>query len=331
MALIGSDDDEQSPLKYFTAITSTVADKVGVIGGDVVFSFTYTVLNPALVTGFFWQVNYTASDNSQTAWRTIDANPSFFSGQSTTSLTVKNINNWLATRPAVRFRCGIILAGTVVSFTNAAQLTVPVHLTWQPEPIAAGASVYLTPISAVADPAYLPTPVGFSGPYSYLWTRTGGDAFSIDDATLQVPTFSINSFEGFHFSVWTCKITGSNGEITSDPLYVLGYVAPPGFTSVPPLRSVPSLSIEGSAITGTTFLPGSEWTIITRQLIRLPSANPIQIENPNLPETTFGNAANFTNMKQGAIVTFVGYAFTSGLNQSMGFTTSYFTEITLIE
>lgn len=299
---VGNDSDTESPLKYFTVVvTAQPADAVGVLGGSVNFIFTYSAIIPPLLT-FQWQIQL---DNG--AWHDLQNTANAYSNVTTNSLSVKRLDNFLATR-TVKFRCQILFAGTVPTFTDAAQLTIPLHTNWTAKPTGTGVGNSGGTATAILDPALLPSAVGFSGPYTYAWTNTGGEAFICSDPTIQNPTFDFTGADGLHFSVWTCTISNGGQSATTDPLYLFNFISFAGTVATPNTITTPDQVTDSFPMTGANFQ--SPWTVITQERIRCTAG----VATPSFPTnaTTGWNTAAAVLAGGQAIDAFVGYTYSSG-------------------
>lgn len=274
------DDAQSSALKFFfpTCIVQPI-DAVGIVGGQVSFTAGFNSTNPALVS-FRWQAQLDG-----TTWKDIVETPGIYENTTTTTLTVKAIDNFLASLPSVRFRCRALFANAVPSFSNSARLTVPIYLTysaadWTP-------SLTQPPQNAVFDFG-APTPVGFTGPLTYLWTDLSGQLLLLTPthasttATTLVAPVGITSF--------AVQVTVSDGTntVTSDKIFGV-YLPTPAPVSPDPFEpAVPSLTSNGAAMaTDPTSTFVGPWQIGFQDNKRTSVVPSVTIDSPAQASTSF--------------------------------------------
>lgn len=301
-----SDDDTESPAKYLTAvITAQPADFAGVLTGSANFTFTFSAVIPSLFT-FQWQIQLDGG-----AWNDLANASNFYSNVTLQSLTIKNLDNFLATR-TVRFRCKLLFAGAVTTFTDSAALTIPLHTNWTAKPTGTGVGNSGGAATAALDASLLPTAVGFAGPYTYSWVNTGGEVFICSDPTIQNPTFDFTGADGLHFSIWTCTISNGSQSATTDPLYIFNFISFVGTTATPNTVTVPAQVAVQETMTGVNFQ--SPWTLITQRRIRC-TAGVIVPGTPTVSTTQW--VVQAVNLAGGqGIDGFVGYTYTIAATSS---------------
>lgn len=275
------DDDTESAVKYLTAVvTSQPADAVGVIGGQVQFTFNYSavIASPFVL---LWQIQ---TDGS--TWSDLVETAGYYEGVATTTLTVKAIDNYLALRTSLNFRCKLVFAGAVVTFTGTAALSIPIHTNWRGYYGAAASAVTGAACALQINPP-VPTVTGFAGPYTYSWTRVGGSAtFTCTTPTLPNASFAIAATAaGLQYSIWTCTITSGLNSVTTDPLYLFAFgLTAPALTANQ--NTVPDVSQVGGQLTafGTFVAP---WAVALQVNGRQIGTPAISITTPNASSTTF--------------------------------------------
>ncbi len=233
-----SDDDTESPAKYLTVVvTAQPVSAVGGIGGQVQFTAAYSAVIPAQIT-VVWQLR-TGSTNP--VWRDLVETTNFYEGVATTTLTVKNIDNFMASWTSRDFRLKILFAGTVPTFTSAASLTIPISASWSPYVGAMGYAV--APNTAITDTMVAPVVTGLTaGPLTYSWAFQSGRVMGISNAAIANPFFSCTFVAGHtvDFSIWRCTISDGVNSVTTDPIYVVASFADPlfvGTVSIPGIFS----------------------------------------------------------------------------------------------
>lgn len=287
-----SDEARSSPLKFFTlVITSQPANAVGVLGGQAVFTFTYISNSPGTVT-FAWQIQ---TDGS--TWADLVETAGYYEGVATATLTVKAIDNYLATFQvygSLKFRCRAVFQNTVPTFTSAATLTIATYL---PTYWSTGREFYIQAIGPSGGFGEIPNfdlalVIGLTGPFTYLWSFVSGDAaVLIDNATAARPTFGMAAAPplGIHLATWSAVITGTSGSITIDPVQVaiIGVAADVDFKSN--LQGSTRNGAQQSTAVGITFV--GPWTPIVDISKRRLASSPITIATPLVSSTTFSIVA----------------------------------------
>ncbi len=95
------DDDSESAEKYLTVVvTAQPANAVGVIGGQVQFTASYAAVIPAQIS-VVWQLR---TGSTSPEWRDLVETTNYYEGVATTTLTVKNLDNFMASWTARQFR-----------------------------------------------------------------------------------------------------------------------------------------------------------------------------------------------------------------------------------
>lgn len=293
------DDDQESPAKYLTAIiTAQPVDQVGVIGGDVSFTFSFAAVIPAEFT-FQWQIQ---TDGA--TWGDLVETAGYYEGVSAQVLHVKALDNFLATRTSRNFRCKLLFAGSVPTFTDQASLSIPVYVDWSrpsfPQTNVEGNSG----IFQVTDKPLLANailPHGFSGPYNYNWAQIGGTAGFLftGAADPSRPIWAFNNPPlGPLMGIFQATIDNGSTSVVSDPYYAFMFgVVPFDFVTSQTQLTTPEASIDGGEIFAP---PGSflgPWSIIEQQNIRrgvTPAATltsaatantAFSLNGPNIPGT----------------------------------------------
>ncbi len=232
--MISADEARSSPIKfYFPTVNTQPANAVGVIGGQVSFTAVFSSTNPALVT-FQWQIQ---TDGA--TWGNLVETMGFYEGVTTATLTVKALDNFLATRPTCNFRCRALFANAVPSFSASASLTIPIHTNWSPQAGASGHAARSDPAdpwrvttAAVAAPAIF----GMSGPFTYVWTQIGNwDLLGLgtlagSNLTTASPFFTYTFFGnpsgGITSSAWKCTISNGTHSVTTDAINIFAITDP---------------------------------------------------------------------------------------------------------
>lgn len=281
------DDAQESPLKFFTIVVlADPANATGVIGGSASFSASFISNAPLTFFNVFWQIQTDGVN-----WRDLFDTPGYYSittvGLNST-LTVSNLDNFLANKTSLKFRA--VATNPTFGYTaatTAATLSIPIHTNWNVEFLAAGSA-------AVGDPVALPSftssavAVGFSGPYTYAWSKVSGDAIAIVDATVQAPTFTMAAAPiGFYSALYRCTISNGSASVQTDPQYVFAFVlgAPASTTANP---TTPPFSSSGGTITATGFPRGGVWQFIGQANYRIdPTGFSISFTNLASPSTDF--------------------------------------------
>lgn len=315
-----SDDDQESPAKYFTVVvTVQPADAAVAIGADCTFSMDYAAIIPSEIT-LQWQccLNFDRngrSDDPGPIWADLAESGGIYTGTTTKTLTVHAVDNLLGAGPSgltstspaagkapAYFRCKVLFAGTVPTFTDPAKIVAAGALTWQgvcyPDETAIGAQSGHTafPVATAPSPFY---PSLFPGPYTYAWNFVSGDAFVCASPTSAAAPFTFAGSDGFHTSIWT--VTVSNGTIstTSDPLTLIAlfgvqvgaFPCSPANTPLGlPFQAVPSFS--------------QPWQIIATRRQRIGATPTAQILAP----ASIGSAFSLSGVQPGgtAITAFLG-------------------------
>lgn len=215
--MVTEDDARSSPLKLIVSqigitITAQPANTSGVIGGNASFSVMVHDSYGGLVQ-YNWQMQIEPGGD----WLDMAETTGFYEGVATANLTIKNIDNFLVSLPALNVRCRINYPGTAPIFSDPAALSVTNFLTTSGPSLA----VVRACRSGVVDPLvfHVSAPVpSFAGPYTYLWNFVSGDAgIIIDDPTVNPARFDTNSVSvGNHVAVWTVTVSNGPTTITSD-------------------------------------------------------------------------------------------------------------------
>jgi hypothetical protein len=274
------DDARNSPLKFFTlVVTSQPANATGVIGGQVSFSATFLTNNPTLVT-YNWQIQ---TDGS--TWGDLVETAGYYEGVTTTTLTVKAIDNYLATRTTRNFRLRALFSGSVPTFTNAGALTVPIHTNFTPSYSANGLG--LTGFTTGMSPA-APAVTGFSGPFTYSWVQLGGSAFVCGNPVAPMPPFTFGPAASniVYESIWQCTITNGVQSVTTDPLYFYAVFIDPPTGSSTFEDTTPAISADGALL--FDFAKSGPWAISFQHSIRRTGiVAAVTPDTPNAKQSTF--------------------------------------------
>src|SRR5258708_31758612 len=117
-----NDDDQQSPIGHILVLVqSDPSNATGVIGGQATFTASFLSSDAGLLT-YQWQIQ---TDGS--TWEDLPENPGFYEGIGLTMLTVKAIDNFLATRITCKFRLRATYALTFSAVSAAATLSIPIY------------------------------------------------------------------------------------------------------------------------------------------------------------------------------------------------------------
>lgn len=298
------DDDQESPAKYLTVIvTQQPADVATVIGSDISFTVNFSAVIPAQIS-LVWQCslnNFNGTTAPADVFIDLVETPGVYEGTATKTLTVKSVDNFLCAFKA-KFRCKILFAGSVPTFTNSATVTAAGALNWS-----GGSGQYDQPgiyifsfgvlggvISVFPFPEVPLDLVAFPGPYTYQWTRVSGAAFTCASPTDESPEIVGSGLSvGFHFSGWTCRISNGILTTTSDPIYLGGYIFPLADPDGTAYNVVPILTTNGRAFQNVSPVPppvipfNAPWTIAFTQRQRAPAAPTVSIDNNASASTTF--------------------------------------------
>lgn len=287
--IIVVDDDQESPAKYLTAvITVQPANVVGVIGGQAVFTFTFGAVIPAEFT-FGWQIQ-----TDGVTWGDLVETAGFYEGVATQTLTVKAINNYLASNQVagtLNFRCRLLFAGAVPSFTDAASLTVAIYMPmlWENNQ-----EIYVAAIGpgggfGGVSNLVLDDVVGLPGALTYSWVRISGDAsILIDSATIVRPSFGMASPSvGPHFALWRATISNGINSVITDPVQIciVGTALDPDVPSAFDFDGSMADGAEQSLPPTLTFV--GPWIPLIEISSRRLTSPAITISTPALPSTTF--------------------------------------------
>ncbi len=326
MIHIGTDSDTESPVKYFTVIVTVQPVAVATtIGSDVTFSMDYAAVIPAEIT-LVWQccLNFNALTPATNKWVDLVETPGVYENTTTKILSVRGVDNFLCAFGA-RFRCKILFAGSVPTFTDPAAVTAAGALTWKNGDAAINGGVYLgttfawnnSGSGAFLNPhAPLPVdPVAFPGPYTFLWARVSGPAWTCANPTAQAPSILSSGPDGFNLGVWKCTV--SNGILTtvSDPIYLVAYFFPVAQQPIGGATSVgPSIAKNGAAFTtfASTDTPfTAPWVVMATQRQRAPATPTFSIVDPTAKFTTFALSSDYPGGT--ALFGFVAYLSNSGV------------------
>lgn len=288
------DDDQESPAKYLTAVvTLQPADVVGVIGGQVQFTFTYAAIIPAVMS-VKWQMDAGHDD-----WQDLVETAGFYEGVATTTLTVKAIDNFLVSqfsRGYARFRGKILFAGSVPTFTDAARVTVPIWIPLFWNDRQAYCVGYVGPSGGDSSSIQVDLGAavrGLPGAKTYLWARVDGSALITNPAPTD-PLFAAWELLappglGIVSARWICTISNGINSVVTDPVYVVFVcvAADPDLgTEAEPVDGDPT---EGAtlSLTPPNSLNGA-WTASIAQInLRCLSSAAISISTPNAAATGF--------------------------------------------
>ncbi len=281
-----ADEARSSPIKFFFPIPSLQpVSAVGVIGGQAIFTAAFTSTNPALVT-FLWQIQ-----NDGATWRDLVETAGYYEGVATTTLTVKAIDNFLATRTSCNFRCRALFANAVPSFTNAAALSIPIHTDFR---IEIGSQLRAQFVGGTVSLGYNPGVVvtGFAGPYTYLWTYVSGDNTWTPGGTTTASLgfFNFNVQPGWAVSYWKCTITSGLNSVVTDPIpfAIFGKAIGGGTTflsdTTSPLVSDNGAQLDATILGRTYFAP---WTIALQSNLRCLGVANAAAVTPAAASTTF--------------------------------------------
>lgn len=306
--MTGHDDDQESPIGFFRIVfTSEPADVVGVLAGQAVFAVTVLSQNPAALT-YQWSC---AIDGG--GFFNLTETAGFYEGVATPTLTVKALDNFLASRSSVQFKCQVVFGNILAGYSTPATLTIPLHTSWTPKPMGIGSANWKNTATIALDGSLLPSAVGFAGPYTYLWANTGGTVFGCSDVTLQNPTFSYHGLPAdvIVSSIWTCTISNGATTKTTDPIYLFAVFSVSGTTVTAPTQTTPYQVGRNEAMLGANFQ--APWTVLASNKIRClaGSATPV---TPNAASTQWVSST-FLYGGQYADV-FVGYPYTIGATAS---------------
>lgn len=314
--MIVEDDARSSPIKFFfPIILSQPGNAVGVIGGQAVFTVVFSSTNPAVVT-FLWQ----CSIDSGTTWSDLVETAGYYEGVATQTLTVKAIDNYLATRAGVQFRCRALFANAVPSYSTGATLTVPIHTDFRLDNAPAGAELVGSADSAQFFPA--PVVTGFAGPFTYLWTLVDGDpSIAPSDPTSGTPFFIGGPLvAGWTVARWKCTITNGGNSVFTDPVVVAMYgVNIGGATFVIKSDTNPTTSSNGAQLAFpdpgfSTLVP--PWNIAFQENLRSLAPPVASIATPNANATTFSLSGS---QKGGTAILF----YVACIGRSINFPTQY--------
>lgn len=315
------DDDQESPAKYLTAvITAQPANAVGVLGGQVSFTFSFGAVIPAEFT-LQWQIQTDGVN-----WGDLTETTGYYEGVTTTTLTVKALDNFLASRTSRNFRCRLLFAGSVPSFTNPASLTIPIHTNWSGDVIVSAAfdvggpavGVLFMGISSATGIVVS----GISGPFTYTWNFISGDPSIV----LATPTSAQPAFfytpgipAGLFHAVYTCTVSNGVDTIDSDPIdiFLFGVSPPDGSIRGPSGPADQWVSLNGAALGPifTGFFTGP-YSIMGQRNTRRGATAAATIDTPALATSTF--SLNGPNLPGTAVSCFLR-APTATPNAAMGF------------
>ncbi len=284
--MTSEDDARSSPIKFFFPLVSAQpANAIGVIGGQASFTAAFTSTNPAIVT-FLWQIQ---TDGA--TWTNLVETAGVYEGVATLTLTVKAIDNFLATRTSLNFRCRALFANAVPSFTNPAALSIPIHTDF---PTDVGISARAQLVGGTLSIGYNPGPqvFGFAGPYTYQWTYVSGENSWTPGVTTNrsFGVFNFNVQPGWTVAFWKCTITNGTDTVATDPLPFVTYgAAPPGATTLLTNSTTPLSSANGAALSATTFdqVFFAPWTVGLQTNLRFPTAAVVTIDSPNAEVSSF--------------------------------------------
>ncbi len=256
------------------AITQQPANAVGIIGGNVSFGpVLYTSQFP-IVPVLQWQIQ---TEGAAAPWVVLTESTGFYEGCATDTLAVKALDNFLATRSTLNFRCALFYPGAAAIYTNTVTLTIAIHTNWQANAISYGAGDNGTVIFSATPLASQPVVTGFAGPYTYSWNRIGGSAaFTCTNPASVSPIFTSSGTNAMLFSIWQCTITSGLNSVVTDPLYVFAYFNVP--TTNQATITIPAVLVDGGSFTGN-----NGGTIATQQNIRLQAIPPTVIDTPGTP------------------------------------------------
>lgn len=279
------DDGHDSPLKFFRLVVSQQpANAVGVIGGQASFTCSFLTNVPAAFTTYQWQIQ---TDGA--TWYNLAEFANYYEGVTTTTLTVKTIDNFLATRTSLNFRCvATNYSGSLA--TNSASLTIPIHTSWQPQALAFGVGeTGGAPAQVVMSLGSVPVVTGFAGPYTYNWVQTGLSSFTCLNPAAANPIWEYDSFgqPGTFASIWRCQITSGLNSVVTDEYFLFAYFATAP-TSAPVETTPAAISDNGPFALVPGFFgpwgqnpPGSRW-------IRMVAGSTfINFQDPTRGDTTF--------------------------------------------
>lgn len=279
------DDAQESPLKFFKLVVSLQpSNAVGIIGGGASFTCAFITNVPATFTTYQWQIRTDA-----VTWANLEEAPGYYTGVTTTTLNVLAIDNFLATRTSLDFRCvATNYAGPLP--TNSATLTVPIHTTWQPQALAIGVSDTGGAAASIVCPALsAPVVIGFAGPYTYNWQLAGLSAFNCVDNTLAAPTWTFDSAgaPGMFASIWVCVISNGVATVITDPYFIFSFFATAPIAAA--LTTTPAvISDTGPFAVIPSFVgPWNDTPPGTRWVRMATGASFINFQNSSLAGTTF--------------------------------------------
>lgn len=311
------DDARSSPIKFFFPIvTSQPANAVGVIGGQAVFSVVFSSTNPAIVT-FQWQIQ-----TDGLTWGDLVETTGSYEGVTTQTLTVKSIDNFLASLTSRNFRCRALYANAVPSYSNVASLSIPIHTDWSP----GVAALYWNRVDHNFLPT-IPAPVvtGMAGPLTYHWDLVPGGTIA---SICLAPTNAVGSIFllinpplGISYSLWQCTITNGTDTVRTDNLFVffIGVAAPSNGGDAP--QAAPLISVDGAAInTITGFV--APWARALQIEYRGNPRPAVTIDSPNAQATTFSLNSSRTPGVAVALVAWCGNT-AAGLNSAAMATTAW--------
>jgi hypothetical protein len=289
-----NDDDQESPMGFFRIVVQQdPVDVVGVIGGNAVFTAAFLSGHPGLLT-YQWQIRFTSSDN----WGNLVETAGFYTGVTTTTLTIRNLDAFLASRPAVQVRCQAVFAHSFAGFTAAATLTIPRYVrqamdlgaTWIPmlgginsTSSASGGIIVAPSVQAV----------GFTSP-TYAWTQISGPVpDSITNPTTASPAFEFTAWNGQTIQmVWKCTVTDAGGSVDSPALTLLA--APAGLPRLGfPTNDQTAYSENGGNVHPFTFLLPwvGPWIAIETEVYRQLTTPTVTITQPTGQNTRLGISA----------------------------------------
>lgn len=311
----GGDDDTESPAKYLTAVVSTEpADAVGVIGGQASFSITFTAVISSLFTPG-WQISF----DGGTTWGDLVETTGYYEGVATTTLTVKAIDNFLATRDGGNgpmFRCRLLFNGAVPSFTQGARLSVPIHTNWYAG--SAGGMTDSDTAAFITVGLQMPLTVTGFTPTTYLWSNVGGEAWPILNPNAASCNFIIPVVAGVHSSRWICTLSdGLGNSVATDPLLfiyaALAPIAQVGF-QVP----APAVTVDGAAMMGPPTIFVAPWSIAMQNNIRRGVTAAVTPDTPNANTSSFSlNGPDIPGTCVSAFPYFAG--FNPAVTRSVGY------------
>jgi hypothetical protein len=292
------DDEDQSRLPYTVAkITAQPVNQVGLIGGDAVFTFSWQALIPAVFT-FRWQVGRFVFPVGY-LWSDLVESPGAYEGTTTETLTVKNIDSYLAELGPKTYRCRLLFSGAVPTFTDPASLSVPYFVSLFQTPYAAAAALKGTACS-VSRLGNAVNPVGFAGPYTYLWSKISGANFTLSTpATDQIPFWSFNASgaTGIFESVWQCVISNGTVSVSSGPLYLYATFTDSGAILPSYGQTTPFVQGFGGALTANnpSFVFGTDWSILRNVNLRQPAGQVTFTANSPSAVATLFTQSGVTN------------------------------------